>query len=184
MKKAKPLYFLAVVPPEPVLTEVYAFKEIAATRFESRRALRSPAHVTLVPPFRIDEQEHRALLKAMHARLKHQPVFALTLSGFAAFRPRVIFVDVVPSPPLDQLYREAWSVMSATLGASMPARPFHPHMTVAFKDLRRARFAEAWRYFSEIAYDRTFDVDHLVLFRHEPSGWETDVVIPFGADRS
>lgn len=49
------LYFLAVIPPEPVFSEVMAFKKEMSERFSSSRALKSPPHITLLPPVQGNE---------------------------------------------------------------------------------------------------------------------------------
>ena len=180
MTNPSDLCFVAVIPPEPVLTEVRAFKEIAEVKFDSRRALRSPAHITLVPPFRAGRTKQGHFAEQLKHGVARLAPFEVHLSGFAAFKPRVIFVEVMPDAGLDHLYETVMTLATSALGLTPSRRPFHPHMTVAFKDLRRQQFAKAWSYFSSIEYARSFQVDCIWLLRHEPKGWIPSLQIPVG----
>jgi hypothetical protein len=44
-------------------------------------------------------------------------------------------------------------------------------MTVAFKDLKRSVFPEAWTYFSSHPYRRSFVADALTLLIHTGQQW-------------
>ncbi len=183
--QATHLYFIALIPPEAIAQEVQAFKLLAAEKFHTRRALRSPAHITLFPPFRLrpaeDLERLTLTLKAFAAR---QKTFLVGLHGFAAFRPRVIYVDIVPNDRLTELQTTLEEILAESMELENPsAHGFHPHMTIAFKDLTRSRFPEAWAYFSQQNYYRSFTVDTLYLLQHEPAGWKVSGQFAFGEAR-
>ncbi|SDL28044.1 2'-5' RNA ligase [Catalinimonas alkaloidigena] len=174
------LHFLALVPPSPLQEEVTAFKREAARQFQTQRALRSPAHITLIPPFAWDDAEALAPFLRQFAT-RHAP-FPVTLRNFAAFAPRVIYVDVVGSEALVALQQDLAQQMHAAghLPLGQPDRPFHPHMTVAFRDLTRSKFVAAWAYFSTCSYERSFRADHLALLRHDAQKWHIIATYPLG----
>lgn len=175
------LLFLAVLPGEEIQEEVTAFKEYARDHFGSSHALKSPPHITLIPPFRWSPDRRRALVEIVSALARTRSPFYLTLCNFACFRPRVIFVDVEESAELSALQ----SALAIELAEKLDLKGdrghgFHPHMTVAFKDLRRSVFQEAWAYFSQQSYQRTFTVNQISLLRHNGRRWEADRAFVLG----
>ncbi|MFS8805191.1 2'-5' RNA ligase family protein [Synechococcus sp. R55.6] len=83
--------FLALLPPPALQEQVTAIKQQFAEQFASQAALRSPPHITLVPPFEWPSSDLPALTGSLEAFAKQQTPVAIQLSGFGAFAPRVIF---------------------------------------------------------------------------------------------
>ncbi|QJW88471.1 2'-5' RNA ligase family protein [Spirosoma taeanense] len=162
------LYFIALLPDQIIQDEVTAFKQEAQARFGSGHALRSPPHITLVPPFR----SHLSDFSALQASADEQEPFSVQLRDFERFGNRVIFVNVVPEPALLTCQAQIADFCHQQFGISPDPRPFHPHMTVAFKDLERAVFPNAWAYFSAQAYERMFTADAFTLLMHTGQQWE------------
>ena len=84
MKPGDFRYFLAIMPPTEIEQRIYSLKQEVAEKFNSKAALRSPAHITLHMPFLWKEaKEVRLVDKLVQAtKLKN---FNLLLDGFAAF---------------------------------------------------------------------------------------------------
>ena len=164
------LYFVAIVPPEPVLSEVRALKEIARDKFGSSRALRSPVHITLVPPFKATDDRLEEISARLSKAAGDTSSFEVELSGFAAFAPRVIFVNPLMTENLRSLQRKVVDCMGPF--AKPDSRPFHAHMTIAFKDLRKSVFREAMHYFEERPYERSFYNEDIVLLVHNDREWQ------------
>lgn len=169
----KELFFAALLPPEPILQEITDFKEYAATHFEAKKALTSPPHITVQPPFRRNVHDIlpvQIVLKAVAAQ--HQS-FKVNLQGFQAFPPRVIYVDVE--------LNDALAVFNNAVKGDMKTNfryedhyhgDFKPHITVAYRDLQKTIYPKAWKYFSKVTYNRTFKVTDLTLLKHNGSVWE------------
>ncbi|MCB0559828.1 MAG: 2'-5' RNA ligase family protein [Lewinellaceae bacterium] len=170
---ASSLLFIALLPDEVIRKEVTQFKEYAATHFRSSRALRSPPHITLISPFRWPEERVGELhtILALFAAEEHP--FQLGLDGFNRFPPRVIFVDVERKVELFGLQSRLEAYLEASLNLKNESHhAYNPHMTVAFKDLHRSVFPEAWAYFSQLKYERALLVDALALLQHNGRNWE------------
>ena len=181
-KAGTDLFFVALIPPAAIVAEVTAIKEEMAARYDSSHALKSPPHITLHMPFkwRVDRlaQLEAGMTKAAEGR---QPL-EIGLRDFACFAPRVIYVDVALSDALHTLRREVVRTMRRELkllNADYKDLPFHPHMTVAFRDLSKVRFAEAWEDFAQRSYRADFTVDSLCLLRHTGQHWERWRDFPF-----
>ena len=169
------LYFVAIVPEEPVYSEVLAFKTEFRDRYNSSAALRSPPHITLYMPFQWQEEKEELLLISLNNQASlHQP-FKLSLVNFGAFPPRVIYIKVKESDALNNL-QKATHKNAATNWHIYPqpnSRPFIPHMTIAFRDLKKPLFAEAWQDFEQRKYSTEFTVRDLCLLKHNGKTWNT-----------
>lgn len=89
------------------------------------------------------------------------------------------FVDVERKDELLGLQNRLESCLKAGLGMDIKGR-FNPHLTVAFKDLRRKVFPNAWAHFSQLLYERVFQVDALALLQHNGRQWEVFREFSFG----
>ncbi|MCC7302009.1 MAG: 2'-5' RNA ligase family protein [Bacteroidia bacterium] len=167
-------YFIALIPPEPVLSRVQALKEEMSLRFHSRQARYSPSHITLHMPFewRVDrEQELRDMLDGV---AKNLHPFKIELQGFGAFAPRVIFVKPLPSEELRRVYAAVGEAARRRLGIVSQdayAKPFHPHMTIAFRDLRKDQFNHAWEEFRLRPFSESFNCNGVSLLRKAGKYW-------------
>lgn len=157
-------------------------KEYFAQNYKSKHALKSPPHVTLQPPFEwqldnllVVEQCLRTFANA------HQPV-PITLKGFGAFVPRVIYINVLKTPELLTVQQELMACLETSLGIVDPVskkRPFAPHMTVAFKDLTRQNFRVAWPEFENRELEFEFTASEITLLMHDSRRWTIHSKFPF-----
>jgi 2'-5' RNA ligase len=169
------LYFMALLPDQLIQDEVTAFKHTALERFESGHALKSPPHITLIPPFRSNEIHFSAL----QTLANEQKPFPVHLRNFDRFGSRVIFVNVLPDSTLPTHQKRLANFCSDQWGIRADSRPFHPHMTVAFKDLKQSVFPEAWAYFSAQSYERQFMAQAYTLLVHTGQRWAIDKTFDF-----
>lgn len=58
-------------------------------------------------------------------------------------------------------------------------RPFSPHVTVAFRDLKRQNFRKAWIEFENQPLEFEFLASHLTLLLHDGRRWNVNVEFPF-----
>ena len=167
------LFFIAIIPPTEIRAEVRMFKEYALESFQTGRALHSPAHITLIPPFKWPGNEVNRIEEVLSEFAGIFEGFYIELDNFDCFKPRVIFVDIVDNPALIRFQAELEKRMVQHLGMESGGQfGFHAHMTVAFKDLRREIFPAAWAHFSQLKYQRMFKVDAVYLLRHRQKEWK------------
>lgn len=167
------LYFIALLPDSTIYQEVMTFKEEVASSFGSKAALRSPPHITLHMPFKWKEGKEDVLRQMLRNFSFNYP-YDVALNGFGAFPPKVIFVDVVQNETLNLFQKQLAQHIRTQLNifnSDYKDRPFHPHMTIAFRDLKKARFKEAWNHFDDIGYKATFQVKGFHLLKHDGKRW-------------
>ena len=61
------MYFVAIVCPEQINEKVLQFKNWMKTRFDCTVALKSPAHITLVAPFWLENEKEAELIVSLMA---------------------------------------------------------------------------------------------------------------------
>ncbi len=180
-KRIVMLHFIAIVPPAPILSEIRQLKEYAAAHFDSRHALRSPAHITLFPPFDIKDRAEAPLALALDQLAAQQLHFTQTLKDFAYFEPRVVFVNVVMNENLQALKDQLVDCLRehGLKNEKFATLPFHPHVTIAFRDLTAPQFKAAEAYFSNQRYEASFTVADICLLRLVAGRWHIVNRSPF-----
>lgn len=168
-------YFVALVPPSPVLEEALELKVYFREKYHSKAALNSPPHITLHMPFMWNEQkESKLILKLEDFSRKWDPI-KICLDNFASFPPRVIFINVTESDALDTLQQNLHKFFKRELdifNANYQDKPFHPHVTLAFRDLKKSQYQSAWQEFSSKEYKAEFMADKIALLKHNGKTWD------------
>ncbi len=172
---SKKRFFIALIPPEDVQKEAIKIKEYFKQNYNSKAALKSPPHVTLQPPFEWDIEDLPKLIQQLHNFSESQQPFSMTLSGFSAFKPRVIYIDVVKTPELLSIQKQLMSNLESSLNIVHQVyknRPFSPHLTVAFRDLTKKNFYQAWPEFEDKEIHFNFTMNKVTLLIHNGRKWE------------
>lgn len=168
-------FFIALLPPQHIQEYANNIKQYFADNYASYGAQKSPPHITLQPPFEWAEANVPQLEAAIREFASRQQSISITLSGYAAFPPRVIYINVVKSPTLLTLQADLMAYAENNLGIIdkvAKSRPFAPHMTVAFRDLTKQNFRVAWPEFAQRQLDFEFTAENLTLLRHDGKRWQ------------
>lgn len=169
-------YFVALVPPAPVFDDAQRWKHYFRDQYNSKASLNSPPHITLHMPFRWNEEKEADLTAAFSSFAMGRKPFKVELLNFNAFPPRVIFIDVVPTEPLEALSKDLHRFCKRELNlfnAAYKDQPFHPHLTLAFRDLKKPMFEKAWEEFRERTFTARFEADRISVLKHTGKVWET-----------
>lgn len=168
------IYFIAILPEQEIQDEITEFKQYAAKKFNTKRALTSPPHITLAAPFKYKDNNIKQVLEVAEKFAKEQTTFQIELKDFNCFAPRVIYLDVIKSTALNDAYRNLNSILEKDCDIEWKFKDtaFHPHMTVAFKDLKEAMFPKAWKYFRRAKYKNTFNANALNVLKHDGKEWQ------------
>ena len=167
-------FFIALLPPLEIQEQVNQIKQYFADRYASSGAQKSPPHITLQPPFEWDRESMEVLEESLSSFANGRSSVPITLSGFAAFPPRVIFVNVLKTPELLTLQADLTKHMMTAFGIvdeRSKGRTFSPHMTVAFKDLTKQNFKAAWPEFEHKPFQSEFTASQLTLLIHDGGRW-------------
>jgi len=172
---SKSRFFIALLPPLAIQSYVNQLKQEFADRYASRGAQRSPPHITLQPPFEWLVEQVPVLEECLINFTANRESVPVMLSGFGAFPPRVIYINVVKTQVLLTLQTDLMVYLEATLGIKLDPvsknRAFSPHMTVAFRDLTRQNFRVAWSEFQQRHLQFEFTATELTLLIHDGRRW-------------
>ncbi|MEO0333851.1 MAG: 2'-5' RNA ligase family protein, partial [Bacteroidota bacterium] len=121
------------------------------------------------------------LINTLQSVAENVSPFTVELEGFGAFPPRVIFIDVEKSNELSELQRvikQQMRIDFQIFDSKYPERPFHPHMTLAFRDLKEAQFQRAWEEFQYKELRYTWEATQFTLLKHNGRHWDIFQDIP------
>lgn len=163
-------YLIAIIPPEPIAGDIYKLKEYFKDKYNSKASLNSPAHITMHMPFEFEKEND---LIEKFSGFKVTP-FEIVLEGFNTFPPKVIFIDVKENLSLQTCQSDLVAFAKTQLNlfnSNYQDQPFHPHITLAFRDLKKSVFATAWDEFKTKSYHAKFECNRLSLLKHDGKFW-------------
>ncbi len=171
------LYFLAITMPEEISKKIIEIQEDISTRFGGRASLKVMPHITLKAPFKFPAAAHAIVLDWFENLNLNVSGFDLELKDFGAFHNKnqpVIFINLEPNVTLMKLQKEILaefrnafpeiSIMNLEIN-------FHPHVTVAYRDLTVESFREAWPEFQVKKFSETLEVYNFHLLKHDGKRW-------------
>lgn len=175
------LYFIALVPEIQLREKIKELKEEMADKFGARHALKSPAHITLQPPFKRKEEEEQYLMEILKKFAEDQSSFQLELTGFGSFPKRTIFIKVANHDAVVNLYIRLHNEIKGKIigrGEGDPAH-FHPHVTIATRDLNTKVYKQAIAHFERQSIEEQWQVKSIVLLKHNGKNWDIYQEFPF-----
>lgn len=168
-------YFIAIIPPPPIFDQALAEKQYFKEHYNSKASLNSPPHITLHMPFKWNEEKEINLTKQLHSFMALQQPATVRLDNFSSFPPRVIFINVLINEGLIKLQQDLRRYCKLELNlfnANYKEQPFHPHLTVAFRDLKKSNYERAWDEFSKKTFAAEFVANNISLLKHNGKVWE------------
>ena len=167
------MYYVAVVCPPEIDEKVLQYKHWMRERFGCVAALKSPAHLTLIAPFWLEEELEHILKETTHQFQSELLPFEIRLNNFNHFSKSVLFVHTEANEALARLQFETTKHFQQQFPAAVKTGnlPFHPHITIANRDMSPSAFLKAWEHFSKEDYNATFTVSSISLLRLSPGKW-------------
>jgi len=175
------MYFLAVVLPPLLNEKVLQLKRMMNEQYGCKVALKSPAHITLIPPFWLHPSHEQDLLKDVDIVAQTVTPFIISTNHFSAFKPRTIFIAVQPKSYLNDLKKRTDDFFAAkeNYKIKLDRRPFHPHITIATRDLSKKAFYDAWPLFENKQFAEEWIADNICVLKHNTKNWDILHTAPF-----
>jgi len=144
-----PLYFVALIPQGEVKVQINHVKHQTGGRFGCRQALKSPPHITIIPPFRLQPERVEEMLEAVRGNFEAPVNLSVSFNGLGAFENRTIYLDIVADSGIN-----SYDLVAKNLVATKPDLfpnvrfhdTFHPHITLANRDIPPGDFLEMMDY--------------------------------------
>lgn len=171
-------HFLGVLIPEDLTLTLEDCRRYMNEAYGCKSGYGTPIHVTLVLPFHLPEEYTTAdLVYAIQKEVLPEAAqlkFDAHIDNFDAFGDRTIFAKVIRD--------EKWTalrdiVLAAVLKAApgctkKDQRPFHPHLTVANRDIPAGVSKDALEVMNELNLVEDFPVDNITIFERKGGKWE------------
>jgi 2'-5' RNA ligase len=168
------MYFIAIVLPARLNEKVLKYKNIMLEKYNCKVGLKSPAHITLVPPFWMEEEKEPRLISDIETLSNQLTTFSITTNNFSAFKPRTIFIQPILTEELTKTKETTDDVFrnNAFYNIKIDTRPFHPHITIATRDLFKKGFNEIWPWFAEKEFKEEWTVEGISILKHNKKNWD------------
>ncbi|MEO8148401.1 MAG: 2'-5' RNA ligase family protein [Bacteroidia bacterium] len=169
---ASQLYFIALVCPEPLQGEITAIKNYFLEKYNCKVALKSPAHITLIPPFALNRHNEHELIEYLLEFKINISNISITINGFGHFDKRTIFLHPESNDAVNQLQFNLHNYLKQKLFHNKSNSHFSPHITVANRDIKPNDFDEAWEIFKDKEFKATFKVEQFALLKLIDKKWK------------
>ena len=167
------MYFVAIVCPPLVDAKVLQFKLWMKEQIGCFVALKSPAHITLIPPFWLEEARETELVQTLQSFKSDMDEQEIQLDGFSHFGKRVLFVHVKDNPALPEIKSQTEKHFMQSFGDTVKKddRPFHPHVSIANRDMKPGDFEKSWKHFSNKLFKEKFRAKNISILKLSPDKW-------------
>lgn len=168
-------YFIAIIPSSPIYEQAQELKIHFRDHYKSKASLNSPPHITLHMPFQWKEKKEADLVKELGKFARGLEPVEIKLKNFSCFSPKVIFIDVETNTELNELQKKLHRFCKKELNlfnADFKEQPFYPHLTLAFRDLKKPNFDKAWEEFKDKEFLGKFNVTQITLLKHTGKVWQ------------
>ena len=174
MNQQSQLKLIALLLPDAISQHVKNEQQFIAKTWGPKHALRTPPHITIIPPLSVTDDEEKSLLKIGEKIRQSTHVFTLHLDQYDTFKPRVVFIHLSDSSELNvlhDLWRKDLMKIMPHLMDRYPERPYHPHITLANRDVTPDQFKKIWAHYAEKTYTASFQINTFWILNHEHHGW-------------
>ncbi len=168
------MYYIAIICPGEPGNKIMRLKHWMKEQFGCVVALKSPAHITLIPPFWLEETAEEKLQQMLLSFTSNADELEIHLDGFSHFGKRVLFVQVKEDPAMEEIKKqvELHFLRSFQDVIKPDDRPFHPHITIANRDMKPGDFYKAWQHFSQTEFKEVFRAKTISLLKLSPGKWD------------
>ncbi|MEB3359253.1 MAG: 2'-5' RNA ligase family protein [Synechococcales bacterium] len=171
---AKPRFFVALTLPADAHDYANRVIRELGDRYQTRTA-KAPPHITLQPPFLWEMGAIADLEKVIDAVAQSHSPIPISLSGFSAFKPRVLYINVGKTEGLLTLQTNLRLELERQLDILDPkakSRAFSPHVTVASRNMTPQIFKRVWAELEPRQVSFEFVSDRLTLLIHDGHQWQ------------
>lgn len=177
MSLIQSLYFIALLPHKQLVERLTELKYDFSRNYASSAALKTMPHITLQSPFKRSPEAEVEMHLRLQEFFEKYSAFEISLNGFNCFdnaTNKVIFADVVKNDQLFHLHKALMYFLQAELKFTPRETPysFHPHVTLAYRDLSADNFRKAWAVYKDKPFKGVFKADAAYLLKHDYRQWQ------------
>jgi 2'-5' RNA ligase len=168
------LYMLAIMPPRELMKDIEKIRHQFAEKYNCKAALKPPVHITIIPPYKATAETEDLLAPALEDWGRQHIPFPVTLENFGTFRKNGVVYINITSNDLLQLFQSDLERKFKSLipQAASGHRPYHPHITIGYRDIPPQVFPAAAHEYLSKKFFATFVTDKFYLWKHNTHKWE------------
>jgi 2'-5' RNA ligase len=168
------MYFISLVLPPHLNEKVLMYKNMMLEKYNCKVGLKSPAHITLVPPFWMEEEKEEQLINDISSLSNGLSPFHVVTNNFSAFKPRTIIIAPQPNDDLNIVKKamDDFFKNNSFYNIKIDTRAFHPHITIATRDLYKKSFYEIWPWFAEKKFREEWIAEGISILKHNKKNWD------------
>ena len=174
-------HFIGVLLPEDITLTLEDCRRYMNEVYGCKSGQGTPIHVTLVPPFRLQEEYSTAdLISAIEKEVLPQGLgFTAHIDNFDAFGDRTLFANVIADENWTKLRdKTIQAILNACPGCTKKdKKPFQPHATVANRDIPVGVMTKSLEVMNELNLAEDFPVDNITIFERKGNRWEAGVTL-------
>ena len=174
-------HFIGVLLPEDITLTLEDCRRYMNEVYGCKSGHGTPIHVTLVPPFRLQEEYSTAdLISAIEKEVLPKGLgFTAHIDNFDAFGDRTLFANVVAGDAWTKLRdKTVQAILNACPGSTKKdKKPFQPHATVANRDIPVGVMTKTLQVMNELTLVEDFPVDNITIFERKGNRWEAGVIL-------
>jgi 2'-5' RNA ligase len=177
----KSMFFVGICPPHPLEEQVHGIKEEFYQKYGIKGAFRSKAHITLQMPFNLALNREEKFITELMQLMKAQKSFTLHLKNFGCFEPRVVFINIIENSDINLLQKNIEKFMKQfqVFNGTHKNHGFNPHITIAFRDLKKPTFYKIWNEVKDRPFKESFLAESITIFKHNGKSWDVFKEIKF-----
>lgn len=183
MQETNKLYFVALLPDDNTCKLVADYKQVIYRQFACKAALKSPAHITLVPPFMMNNAQLEQVMVEMKKISSTATKFRIQTEGWNHFTNRTIYLDCQNSQYLAKIHARCQE-LAMQIGINISQRNFIPHITLANRDINAQQYDSLWEIVNNMDYPKSVIIDSLVIFEQTPNQWHPLLILPLAANEN
>lgn len=172
-------HFVGVLVNEDLTETLEECRSFMNQKYGCKSGHKTPIHVTLIPPFALDENytTHQLVENVRYVcetlyETKKLP-FESKLDGFGSFSERTIFANVVTSDDWTNLRDSICKELQKAFPGCIKKdnKPFKTHISVANRDIPEGATYSALKSLSEVELPSSFNVDTIAVFTKKNNQW-------------
>jgi 2'-5' RNA ligase len=172
----KSMYYITLLCPPEIDEPIAEHKAMMKANYGCEVAAKSPAHLTLIAPFFLSNGKYRELVEKLNSFESIITEVDIEVNGYNHFNDRVIFADVVVTDNLKAIQEQLENYVR---NGGFPfikeaKKPFHPHITIATRDLKDTDFESAWSHFEGKSISGSFATNTFHLMKLVDDRWTHD----------
>lgn len=184
MKQNHPIqtHFVGVLLPDKIVCTLENCRKYMNKKYFCKSGYGTPIHVTLIPPFYLDESYSiKDLIMSINSKIYdlNESAFLSSVSGFDAFGDRTIFAKIEQCPRWNSLRNVIFSAIDEICPGILKKdrEKFIPHATVANRDIPVGVSKKVLEVFNELNLNKEFLVDNICIFEKKKFRWIPTYII-------